>query len=258
MQRRDLLRFAAAAALGFASGAGSAESTQSIRARGYLKIGTSGTAPPNTWVNARNELTGYDIDWGNLIGRKLGLPVQWVREEFIGLLPALAAGQLDLVMSGVRIRPQLQQVFLFSRPYSYERMAAVVRTRDTEMRSFSDFAGRTVAVVASSFQEDAVKRIGGYGELLSLPSGSDVFLCLHTKHADIAIVGLTAALHYVRAGHQGLRIIAAEGELNPQGIVMQKGAYELKHAIDRIIAFAIADGTYRKLYLANFGIEPLK
>lgn len=231
---------------------------ESIRTRGYLKIGTSGTAPPNTWVNARDELTGYDIDWGNLIGRKLGLPVHWVREEFIGLLPALAAGQLDLVMSGVRIRPQLQQVFLFSRPYSYERMAAVVPASDTQMRRFSDFAGRTVAVVASSFQEDAVKRIGGYRELLSLPSGSDVFLCLHTKHAEVAIVGLTAALHYVRGGHRDLRIIAAEGELNPQGIVMQKGSYELKKAIDGIIASAIADGTYRKLYLANFGIEPMK
>jgi len=39
---------------------------------------------------------------------------------------------------------------------------------------------------------------------------------------------------------------------------MQKGSYGLKKAIDGIIGSAIADGTYRKLYLANFGIEPLK
>src|SRR5579863_512310 len=112
------------------TGAAGPDSLPTIRRRGYLRIGTSGTAPPNTWVNAHNELTGYDIDWGKLIGHALGLPIHWVREDFLGLLPALAAGQLDLVMSGVRIRPQLQTIFLFSRPYSYERMAAVVPVRD--------------------------------------------------------------------------------------------------------------------------------
>jgi ABC-type amino acid transport substrate-binding protein len=33
-----------------------------IRARGDLRIGTSGTAPPNTWVDAHDRLQGYDID----------------------------------------------------------------------------------------------------------------------------------------------------------------------------------------------------
>ena len=40
-----------------------AQDLKQIRQRGYLRIGTSGTAPPNTWVNSKNELIGYDIDW---------------------------------------------------------------------------------------------------------------------------------------------------------------------------------------------------
>jgi cystine transport system substrate-binding protein len=235
-----------------------ADTLAQIRQRGYLKIGTSGTAPPNSWVNSHNELIGYDIDWGNMIGRELRLPVRWVKTDFRGLMPALAAGQLDLVITGVRIREQLKRVFLFSEPYSYERMVAVVRKADSSMQRFDDIEGRRVAVVAASFQEDAVRQMGGYSELLSMPSGSDVFLCLHTGHADVAVVGLTAAVHYLHAGHDDVRFVSYTGGLNAQGIVMQKTAIDLKAAIDRIVAARRADGTYAALYRKNFGFEPLR
>ncbi len=233
-----------------------ADDLEQIRARGYLKIGTSGTAPPNTWVNAKNELTGYDIDWGNLIARDLALPVRWIKVDFRGLMPALSSGQLDLVITGVRIREQLKQVFLFSEPYAYERMVAVVRADDTSMHSLTDLRGRSIGVVAASFQEDTMRRIGGYRELLPMPSGSDVFLSLHTGHVDVAVTGMTAALHYQKARPGEVRIVAAGGGVNAQGIVMQKDAGALKAAVDQVVARARADGTYLALYRRNFGIDP--
>ena len=252
---RRLLSLLGALALCIASAA-SADDLAQIRERGYLKIGTSGTAPPNTWVNAKNELQGYDIDWGNLIARDLALPVRWIKVDFRGLMPALSSGQLDLVITGVRIRDQLKQVFLFSEPYAYERMVAVVRADDTTMHSLADLHGRSVGVVAASFQEDTMRRIGGYRELLTMPSGSDVFLSLYTGHIDVAITGLTAAIHYEKARPGEVRIVSAGGGVNAQGIVMQKDAHDLKAAVDRVVERARADGTYVALYRRNSGIEP--
>jgi len=54
-----------------------------------------------------------------MIGRELELPVRWVKVDFRGLMPALAFGPADMVITGVRIREQLKQVFLFSEPYAY-------------------------------------------------------------------------------------------------------------------------------------------
>jgi ABC-type amino acid transport substrate-binding protein len=155
----------------------------------------------------------------------------------------------------VRIRPDLQKAFLFSVPYSHEATVGVVRKDDLSMQNVGDLKGRIVAVVAASFQEDYAKRMGGYRELLSLPTGADVFLALHTGHADVAMTGLTSATHYVRRGYPA-RIVAEGAVLNAQGIVMGKKSVDLKAAIDSIIERRQADGTYAELYRKHFHLEP--
>ena len=260
MQRRRasslLWALSAAACLPAVGHASPLDDLPEIRARGFLKIGTSGTAPPNTWVDARNQLTGYDIDWGEMIGRELSLPLHWIKVDFRGLMPALSSGQLDMVITGVRIRANLKRIFLFSEPYAYERMVAVVRADDHAMQRLADIRGRSVGVVAASFQEDTIRRMGGYRELLAMPSGSDVFLSLHTGHIDVAVVGLTAAVHYQKARPGEVRIVSEGGGVNAQGIVMPLGALQLKAAVDRVVARCRADGTYLALYRKNFGIDP--
>ena len=191
-----------------------------------------------------------------MIGRELALPLHWIKVDFRGLMPALSSGQLDMVITGVRIRDNLKRIFLFSEPYAYERMVAVVRADDHAMQRLADLRGRSVGVVAASFQEDTIRRMGGYRELLAMPSGSDVFLSLHTGHIDVAVVGLTAAVHYQKARPGEVRIVSEGGGVNAQGIVMPLGALQLKAAVDRVVARCRADGTYLALYRKNFGIDP--
>jgi ABC-type amino acid transport substrate-binding protein len=251
---RSFPRRLALLALLFAAAQAQANDWSDIRARNELRIGTSGTAVPNSWVNKRNELTGFDIDWGNLIGKELGIPVRWVKIDFRGLFPALAYGQIDMIITGVRIRDDLQRQFLFSTPYSWEESVGVARPQDTSVRHFADFQGKTVAVVAASYQEDLLKKMGGYDEMLVLPSGADVFLALHTGHADVVLTGITAATHYRNAGHP-VRILGS-GKLSPQGIVLHRDAAQLKAKIDAIVTRYHADGTYARLYQKHFGMAP--
>jgi cystine transport system substrate-binding protein len=257
LRRRALmLALASGAALALAPSLAQANDLDDIRARGELRIGTSGTAVPNSWVNKQNQLTGFDIDWGVIIGRDLGIPVRWVKMDFRGLFPALAYGQLDMVITGVRIRDDLQRQFLFSQPYSWEESVAVVKPDDKSMKVFNDFRGKAVAVVAASYQEDLAHKMGGYDELLVLPSGADVFLAMYTGHADVVLTGITAAKHYLNAGHP-VRIIGS-GKLSPQGIVMHKQSFALKQQVDAIVARRHADGTYAMLYRKHFKLDPPK
>jgi ABC-type amino acid transport substrate-binding protein len=227
-----------------------------IRASGVLVIGTSGSGPPYTGVDSHNRLVGYDIELGGIIARRLGVKVLWKKIEFRGLMPALAADQIDMVMSAARIRPKLLETFLFSDPYSYEETVAVTHARDTGVNSLDDIRGRSVAVAASTFQEDVAKGIGGYKELLSYPSGADVFLALHTGHASVGVVGASAAQHYAKAHMDPIRIVRGGAPLAPQGIVIGKHSVALKAAVDQILAERRADGDYAALYRKYLGSAP--
>jgi ABC-type amino acid transport substrate-binding protein len=58
-----------------------------IKARGSLIAATSGNLSPVTYLNDRNELTGYDIEVGRFIAKHLGVKLDLVRLDWKGILP---------------------------------------------------------------------------------------------------------------------------------------------------------------------------
>ncbi|WP_428374295.1 substrate-binding periplasmic protein [Lichenicoccus sp.] len=227
-----------------------------IRAAGRIRIGTSGNAPPYTGVDFRNTLTGYDIAWGELVAHGLGVAPDWVKIDFRGLMAALQAGQVDALMSGIRITPQRAAMFGFSRPYSYEATVAVAPAANSTIHDFAGIAGHDVAVVAGSFQEQIVRATPGVASVMALPGASDVFMSLRTGHAEVAVLGATSVAFYRSRGFSDIKVVGEGARPTPQGIVLPHGASDLKAAIDPIIDAKFEDGTYLKLYLQYFHMQP--
>jgi ABC-type amino acid transport substrate-binding protein len=227
-----------------------------IKAAGVIRIGTSGSAPPYTGVDFADRLTGYDIAWGDLIAHSLEIRADWVKIDFRGLMLALQSGQVDALMSGIRITPAREKVFAFSIPYSYEATVAVAPVAHPGLSRFADIASHRIDVVAGSFQEQVARAVPGVTSIAALPSASDVFMSLRTGHADAAVLGMSAIAHYRHAGNTDMVVIGQGAAPTPQGIVMRLDEPSLKAAIDRVILAKIADGTYRDLYLQYFQQEP--
>ena len=227
-----------------------------IKAAGKIRIGTSGNAPPYTGVDFRNTLTGYDIAWGGLIAAGLSVAPDWVKIDFRGLMPALQAGQVDALMSGIRITPQREAVFDFSRPYSYEATVAVTPVSNTTIHDFAGIAGRDVAVVAGSFQEQVVRATPGVVSIMALPGASDVFMSLRTGHAEVAVLGATSVAFYRSRGFSDMKVVGQGARPTPQGVVLPHDAADLKAAVDSIIDEKFADGTYLRLYSQYFHMQP--
>ena len=52
-----------------------------------------------TFLNDKNELTGYDIEVGRFIANHLGVKLDLVRLDWKGILPGLQTGRFDVVFS---------------------------------------------------------------------------------------------------------------------------------------------------------------
>ncbi|HEY8519011.1 MAG TPA: transporter substrate-binding domain-containing protein [Gammaproteobacteria bacterium] len=131
---------------------------QTVLNDGTLRVGVALFAP---WTvrDAEGELIGFEIDVGRQLAADMGVEAQFIVYPFERLIPALEAGEIDLIAAGLTITPERALHVNFSDPYwqggvtlatSLERTANVERLED-----LNDPAFRLAAVEGSVAAEVA-------------------------------------------------------------------------------------------------------
>jgi Na+/H+-dicarboxylate symporter/ABC-type amino acid transport substrate-binding protein len=99
-----------------------------IKQRGALRVGVTANRLPYALVNRERKLVGFDVEMAQLLGRDLGVQVEFVELENLASLPRLlATGRLDIAMAGIAVTPERAGEMLFSEPYLDETLAFVVK-----------------------------------------------------------------------------------------------------------------------------------
>jgi polar amino acid transport system substrate-binding protein len=88
-----------------------------IRATGKLRVGVSGAQPPFNARSRSGSIIGMDADLASALARTIDAEVEFVEKPFAQLLPALKAGEVDMVMSGMTMTPERNSQVAFAGPY---------------------------------------------------------------------------------------------------------------------------------------------
>jgi polar amino acid transport system substrate-binding protein len=88
-----------------------------IQKRGELIVGTMGDMPPLNMTAKDGEIFGLEPDLARMMARAMDVKVKFVTKPFPELLPALEAGEVDMVMSGMTITPRRNMKVAFVGPY---------------------------------------------------------------------------------------------------------------------------------------------
>lgn len=100
-----------------------------------------GTAPgylPFDMKNTEGEFIGYDMDLGRAIAEQLGVEVEFKQFEFSGLIPALQAKEIDLILAGMTITGERAAAVSFSDPYYETGQVIMIPKDDTSTKSWED------------------------------------------------------------------------------------------------------------------------
>jgi ABC-type amino acid transport substrate-binding protein len=82
------------------------------------KVAMEPTFPPfDTMDEETGELAGFDYDYMNAIAEDQGFELEWVNMEFGGLVPALQAGNIDIIASGMNASEERREKVDFSTTY---------------------------------------------------------------------------------------------------------------------------------------------
>jgi polar amino acid transport system substrate-binding protein len=88
-----------------------------ILQRGELIVGTSAKQPPLNGLDKEGRVIGLEPDLARLMAGALGVRVDFQTMPFFELLPALEAGKVDIVISGMSITPKRNSKVAFVGPY---------------------------------------------------------------------------------------------------------------------------------------------
>jgi polar amino acid transport system substrate-binding protein len=102
---------------GHAFAAGVSPVLDRIQAKKELVVGTAASMPPLNMTTKDGQIVGMEMDLASFFANSIGVKLTLKPMHFNDLLPALEAGQVDMVLSGMTITPERNLKVAFVGPY---------------------------------------------------------------------------------------------------------------------------------------------
>jgi polar amino acid transport system substrate-binding protein len=128
-----------------------------IKSKGKVVIGIQGDNPPWGFVNSSGKQEGLDADIGELYGKYLGVPVEFIPLEVANRIPALTAGRVDVLFATMAMLPDRAKAVQYSKPY-VANIILLIAPKSVEVKTNADMAKLTIAVPRASTQDTQVTK----------------------------------------------------------------------------------------------------
>lgn len=99
-----------------------------VQGRGELVVGTAADMPPLNITTKDNRIIGLEIDLARALAEALGVELRLQPIAFKDLLPALEAGKVDMVLSGMTITARRNSEVAFVGPYYISGKGLLTKT----------------------------------------------------------------------------------------------------------------------------------
>ena len=98
-------------------------------AAGGLRVGVSADYPPMIYKQ-EGRIVGLEADNAKAVGGIIGQQLTLVDMPFAKLIPALQAGEIDVIMSGMSVTPERSAQVTFTDPYMEMGQMAIITTEN--------------------------------------------------------------------------------------------------------------------------------
>ncbi|WP_166790543.1 ABC transporter substrate-binding protein [Cryobacterium tagatosivorans] len=228
-----------------------------IKEAGVLKIGTEAFYPPFEYLDADNTtVVGLDMALFQAIGDELGLTVDVTNMAFDGLLPALDAKRIDVVVAAMTDTKARQAKYDFVDYFLTGQGIVVPAGNPKSIKGVEDLCGLKVAALEASTQVSLLEKFnteecaGDPIVVTALATDADAMLQVRSGRADASFSQDAVARFNAEAeGGSGKFEIGNDQPLLPvvMGPMFSKEDSDLRDAVKATIEKLISDGTYQTI-----------
>ncbi|PLL11092.1 amino acid ABC transporter [Tabrizicola sp. TH137] len=220
-------------------------------AQDVVRIGTEGAYEPYNYIDqATGELTGFEIELGNELCKRATLNCEFVQNAWDSIIPNLQSGNYDLIMAGMSITAERDEVIDFSQNYIPPASSAYLAlTADVAIGEGAVIAAQTGTIQAGYVAESGAT-------LLEFATPDETVAAVKNGEAD-AVFADKDYLAPIAADSNGeLVLLAEEVQLGGGvGIGLRETDAELKDKLNAAIQSMKDDGSLNAMITKWFGPE---
>ena len=255
----------------------SADVLQDIKSKGQLVVSTDANYAPQSFLNDKGQLDGFDIDVAKEVARRLGVKAKFVTPDWDLIVAGKWGARWDLSIGSMTITAARAKVVNFSSPYYYTPAQFGVYKTNTNIKTLADFSGKTVGCGSGTTYETYLDptqtlNIGGGEQVLYQIKGvkSRIYSTDMEAVQDLALGDgkrldgvLTSGFVIQEAIKKGVPIkaVAQPVYYEPLAAASDKarpGSAALIKKVSEIFEAMHADGTLTKLSLKWYGFDVTK
>lgn len=193
-----------------------------------------------------SKVIGFEADIVQAIAGELGMDVQYVQNNWEGLVEGLKRHDYDLVINGIEITKDREQVVNFSRPYYVTHETLTVQANNQTITKLEDLQGRRVGTLSGALSQRILKEQTFPMEVVSYAEEIYMYNDLMIGRTDAVLLDHPVALYYAGTNHDLKNLAQPIGRIE-YGAVTRKEDRELARKVDAAIAKLIAEGTLRDI-----------
>ena len=216
------------------------------------KVGTEPTFPPFDTTDEDQNIVGLDMDLIKAIGKDQGFEVTFENLSFDGLIPALKAGNIDIVAAGMnKDDKERQKQVDFSDAYYESQLYVVVAEDNNDIKSIDDLTpDMKVAAQTGTTGAEKVKTLKKEGKIKEavIVDGLDTAM-MQLINGDVSAVINDKPVNeaYMKKQPDKIKMVGEALNAENYGFAVQKGNTELVEKINKGLKNIKENGTYDKL-----------
>lgn len=235
---------------------------KSISQTGVLRIGSGLGYPPMEYFDSEHQPAGFDVDLGKAIAQEMGVKAEFIQISFAGLIPALDADRIDMIMADMSITPERSKVVKFV-PYFDDGDTIVVQAGNPlNIQNLSDLSEKTVAVQLGTTLQAAAEsentKLTSEGKkpikILTFPQATEAMNQLSLGRVSAVLLTNSIAKYYAKQNPTQFLVPGKPFNPQPVGIAINMQNTQLEQAVSEAVKKLKADGTLKKIeskYLAD-------
>ena len=231
-------------------GVAGAKDLEKVQEKGTIVVGMECAYAPYNWAQTTaNEYTveiqnnmyadGYDVQVAKKIAEHLGVTLVIQPLEWDGLIPALNANSIDLVIAGMSPTAERKESIDFSDTYYDSNLVMVIRTDGDYINAtkISDFSGAKITGQLNTFHYSVIDQIAGVQKQTALPDFAALTSALKKGTIDGYVCEKPGAISAVTAYSEFKYIEFAEGNgftCNPEDASISVGLRKGSTLTDKV------------------------